>query len=162
MPYYVYVLLNPEGKTYVGHTNDLERRVAQHNDPDCRFTLHTKRHKGPWKLIHKEEYATRSTAVRRERQLKTGTGRQWIDTDAFRQSPPILHCASSPCSPLPVPCQGRLPGQWKGHHAAVHGIASFRINHISLAPVTGMKADLLVSAISTRPSWVSSRGIANS
>ena len=78
MPYYVHVLRNTEGKTYVGHTNDLERRVAQHNDPDCQFTLHTKRHKRPWKLIHTEEYATRSTAMRRERVLKTGKGRDRI------------------------------------------------------------------------------------
>jgi len=29
----VYVLVNPEGKTYVGQTADLERRLAEHNDP---------------------------------------------------------------------------------------------------------------------------------
>ena len=78
MPYYVYVLLNPEGKTYVGQSSDVEGRLAQHNDPQCRLTLHTKRHKGPWKVIHTEEYPTRGDAMRRERELKTGKGRDWI------------------------------------------------------------------------------------
>jgi predicted GIY-YIG superfamily endonuclease len=43
MTYFVYVRLNPKGKTYVGQTADLERRLNQHNDPACRLTLHTKR-----------------------------------------------------------------------------------------------------------------------
>jgi putative endonuclease len=76
--YWVYVLANPERKTYVGQTADLERRLAQHNAPEFRGTLHTKRHKGPWQMIHSEECATRSAAMRRERELKTGTGRAWI------------------------------------------------------------------------------------
>ena len=74
----VYVLVNPEGKTYVGQTNDLQRRLSQHNDPAYSGTLHTKRHRGPWRLVHTEEYATRSEAMRRERELKTGKGREWI------------------------------------------------------------------------------------
>jgi predicted GIY-YIG superfamily endonuclease len=52
------------GETYIGQTSDLERRLMQHNDPDYRGTLHTKRRKGPWELIHKEEYETRSEAMR--------------------------------------------------------------------------------------------------
>ena len=78
MTFFTYVLLNPEGKTYVGHTSNLSRRLNQHNDPDCRFTLHTKRHPGPWQLLHSETFPTRSAAMRRERELKTGKGREWI------------------------------------------------------------------------------------
>jgi putative endonuclease len=78
MAFSVYVLLNPKGKTYIGQTADLERRLAQHNDPECRLTLHTKRHAGPWRLLHSEEFATRSAAMRRERELKSGKGREWI------------------------------------------------------------------------------------
>ena len=78
MSFFVYVLLNPQGKTYVGQTNSLSHRLAQHNNPDCRLTLHTKRHPGPWKLIHQEQYLTRSAAIRRERELKTGKGRDWV------------------------------------------------------------------------------------
>ena len=78
MAFFVYVLLNPEGKTYVGQTGDLPRRLSQHNDPDCRLTLHTKRLSGPWRLLHYEQFPTRSAAMRREKELKTGKGRDWI------------------------------------------------------------------------------------
>ena len=78
VPYFVYILLNPDGKTYVGHTNDIDRRLKEHNDPDYSGTLHTKRHRLPWSLVHKEEFHTRSEAMKRERELKTGKGREWI------------------------------------------------------------------------------------
>lgn len=82
MRYYVYILRSEStGKTYVGQTSDLEKRLEQHNDPECRFTLYTKRNKGPWKLIHFEAYNTRSEAMRREKHLKGGQGREWIRTN---------------------------------------------------------------------------------
>jgi len=78
MAFFVCVLANAEGKTYVGQTADLDRRLAQHNDPCCRLTLHTKRHAGPWRLLHFEEFPSRTTAMRRERELKSGKGRERI------------------------------------------------------------------------------------
>ncbi|MEK7794731.1 MAG: GIY-YIG nuclease family protein [Candidatus Hydrogenedentota bacterium] len=79
MPYYVYILQSETtGKTYVGQTDNLQRRVEQHNDPDFTMTLYTKRNKGPWKLIHSEAHDTRTGAMRREKQLKSGQGREWI------------------------------------------------------------------------------------
>ena len=62
MPFFVYVLLNRQGKTYVGQTGDLPRRLSQHNDPNCRMTLHTKRHPGPWRLLHLEEFSDKETS----------------------------------------------------------------------------------------------------
>lgn len=79
MNYYVYILRSETtGKTYIGQTSDLEKRLAQHNDPACRFTMYTKRNAGPWKMIHTETYTSRSEAMRREKQLKGGQGREWI------------------------------------------------------------------------------------
>ena len=78
MRYTVYVLLNPEGKIYVGQTADLSRRLQQHNDPEFRGTLHTKRHPGPWRLVHEEQFPSRSAAMRRERELKSARGRDWV------------------------------------------------------------------------------------
>jgi len=78
MAFCVYVLRNPQGHTYVGQTSDLDRRLAQHNDPNCRLTLHTKRRPGPWRLLHSEEFSSRSAAMQRERELKSGKGREWI------------------------------------------------------------------------------------
>ena len=77
--YWVYVLVSETtGETYVGQTEDLDRRLREHNDPDCTGTLHTKRHAGPWRLMYSEPCSTRSAAMKREKQLKSGSGREFI------------------------------------------------------------------------------------
>lgn len=76
--FHLYILANPESEIYVGQTGDLQRRLAQHNDPQFRGTLHTKRHAGPWRLLHAEQFTTRAEAMQRERALKGAQGRQWI------------------------------------------------------------------------------------
>ena len=76
--YSVYVLLNPEGDIYIGQTGNLPRRLCEHSDPSFRGTLYTKRHPGPWQLVHHEELPTRAAAMRRERELKSSRGRDWI------------------------------------------------------------------------------------
>jgi putative endonuclease len=78
MKYHVYVLQNPDGKLYIGQTDDLERRCRQHNDPAHTLTRTTKRFRGPWKLVYSEELSSRSTAIIRERALKSGQGRAWL------------------------------------------------------------------------------------
>ena len=78
MAFWTYVLVNEGGETYVGQTGDLERRLAEHNGNRPSDTLHTKRHKGPWAKLYSKEYATRAEAMKREKQLKTGAGREFI------------------------------------------------------------------------------------
>jgi len=78
LPFTVYVLENPGGQLYVGQTADLAQRLAQHNDPADRLTLHTKRHPGPWQLVYSESCASRAEAVRRERQIKSMKSARWI------------------------------------------------------------------------------------
>ena len=79
MSFWVYVLQSETtGEIYIGQTHDLDMRLAQHNDPAHDLTLHTKRRKGPWRLVYSEDVPTRSTAMRRERQLKCGAGRRFI------------------------------------------------------------------------------------
>ncbi len=84
MGFFVYILVSEtNGATYVGQTSDLVRRLLQHNDPACRLTLHTKRHPGPWRFVHSERYETRAEAMRREMELKSGKGRDWIKAQNF-------------------------------------------------------------------------------
>ena len=78
--FWVYVLQNPAGKIYIGQTADLERRIAQHNDPENKLTRTTKRFPGPWILVFSESGPTRTDALKRERYLKTGHGRKWLST----------------------------------------------------------------------------------
>ena len=49
MSFSVYVLQSETtGEIYIGQTHDLATRLAQHNDPEHDFTLHTKRRRAPW------------------------------------------------------------------------------------------------------------------
>jgi len=58
------------GRYYCGSTNDIERRLKEHNDPEFSGTLTTKRFKGPWKLVWKKEHSSRSEAMILERRIK--------------------------------------------------------------------------------------------
>ncbi len=69
--YWVYVLRSQStGRFYCGQTSDLEKRVAQHNDPNHTFTRTTKVFDGPWLLVWEMECADRTAAIRLERKIK--------------------------------------------------------------------------------------------
>ncbi len=69
MPFWAYILSNPQGKLYVGHTNDLDRRLKEHNDPAADSRKFAPKHR-PWTLLWSEPHPSRADALRRERQLK--------------------------------------------------------------------------------------------
>ena len=76
MAYFTYVLKNQRDSIrYVGSGEDANERLRRHNKGDYKFT---KGHR-PWELVHQEEYSTRSEAMRREKFLKSGQGRKWLD-----------------------------------------------------------------------------------
>ena len=71
----LYVLKGKNGKRYVDITNDLTRRLREHL---------SKRSKGSQVLgefivLHTEEYANHKSARKREKFLKSGIGRKWLD-----------------------------------------------------------------------------------
>lgn len=76
--YYVYVIQNQKNRIYIGQTNNLEKRLNQHNDKKFSKKSYTKIQKGPWKLIYKENYLTRQEAEKREKALKSHKGRDWL------------------------------------------------------------------------------------
>jgi predicted GIY-YIG superfamily endonuclease len=78
MSFFVYVLQNPDGKLYIGQTDDLKRRSIQHDDPVQTLTRTTNRFRGPWKVIYSEMLSCRSAALAREKALKSGQGRAWL------------------------------------------------------------------------------------
>jgi len=75
LTYYVYVLKSNEGHRYIGSTGDLEQRLADHN----RGRNHATKHGSGWTILHQEQFATRGEAMKREKWLKTGIGRQWLE-----------------------------------------------------------------------------------
>ena len=70
--YHVYILQSIKtGKLYIGHTDNLTRRIEEHNT--SRGGKYTRRN-GPWKLVYSEKHLGRSSAVKRERFLKSTRG----------------------------------------------------------------------------------------
>ena len=68
----VYVLRSRTTKRlYTGLTSDLSKRLVEHNSDISTST----KHRGPWDVVHLEEFSSLPEAVRRERHLKTGHGR---------------------------------------------------------------------------------------
>lgn len=63
---YTYILECSNGQYYVGSTNDLERRIQEHQSGMGGWF--TSRHL-PVKLVYYEEYQTIEEAFKRERQL---------------------------------------------------------------------------------------------
>ena len=64
------MLENPNGRFYIGHTDNLEVRLENHNRTDkigAKFT----RKNGPWNLVWSERHGKRSGAIQRERQIKS-------------------------------------------------------------------------------------------
>jgi len=78
--FYVYVIKNNErGKIYTGHTSDLKSRLKRHNGLlKNKARSFTSKNKGIWKLIYGEKYETREKAIKREKWLKSGVGREYI------------------------------------------------------------------------------------
>jgi len=70
--YYVYILRSlRHGKLYIGQTNDLQRRVADHNSSQGgKYS----RANGPWELVYSEAHPNRSSASKRELFLKSVPG----------------------------------------------------------------------------------------
>ncbi|MGR6087188.1 MAG: GIY-YIG nuclease family protein [Arcticibacter sp.] len=61
-------------KIYVGHTNDLQRRINEHNGL-TEFKYWTTSYR-PWKLFYSIFFETRSQAMAEEKWLKSGVGRR--------------------------------------------------------------------------------------
>ena len=83
--YWVYILRNPAGRFYIGHTDNLDNRVANHNRTDKMAGKFTRKN-GPWTLVWSEEHLSRSSAVRRERQIKSWKSTKRIRTELLSMS----------------------------------------------------------------------------
>jgi putative endonuclease len=58
--------VKPLADSYVGSTDDLERRMSEH----LRGHTPSTRGRGPWKLVYKEEFVTLLEARRRALEIK--------------------------------------------------------------------------------------------
>jgi len=84
MSFTVYVLRSKStSKIYIGQTSNLAHRLEQHNNPEDRKSLYTKRNRGPWEVVYQECCSSRSEAMRREKALKSGQGRTWLHEEVL-------------------------------------------------------------------------------
>ena len=67
MDWIVYILKCSDSSLYTGITNNIANRVRAHqNGKGAKYT----RGRGPFKIIHQEQYTTRSAASKRELEIK--------------------------------------------------------------------------------------------
>lgn len=73
--FYNYIIENAKhDQLYTGFTNDLKRRLKEHNQG---LNFSTKRYR-PWKLIYYEACLDQADATRREGYLKTSQGMRLV------------------------------------------------------------------------------------
>jgi len=73
--FYVYALYSSKfNKIYIGQTCDLTSRLIEHNSGK---SFYTKRFI-PWEIIYTEEFETRGEVMKREKQLKSQKGREFV------------------------------------------------------------------------------------
>ena len=73
--YYVYLLKSEkDGKFYTGSTDDLKRRMTEHEAGYVKSTVRRK----PFKLIYYEACLNEGDARRREKYLKSGAGKKYL------------------------------------------------------------------------------------
>lgn len=76
--YTVYAIYNVDHKkVYIGQTDDLENRLKLHKNKAFEGS-YTSRFDGEWTLIYSENVPDRTIALKREEQLKSYRGREFI------------------------------------------------------------------------------------
>jgi putative endonuclease len=74
--FFVYILLCIDGSFYTGYTKDLDARTRQHQNG--KGAKYTKSHK-PQKVAYVEQFDSRSSAMKREREIKKLSHQQKLD-----------------------------------------------------------------------------------
>ncbi len=81
--YYVYVLRSINfNRQYVGFTSNIKNRLNQHNTGKTKSTKPYK----PWKILFYEKFENKKDAIAREKYLKSGIGREFINIKWPRSS----------------------------------------------------------------------------
>ena len=85
--HYVYVLRSVrDDGFYIGYSSNLRTRLRQHSAGNSFATSY----RGPWKLIYYEAYLEKADALGREKYLKSGAGRRFLQSQLknyFRKHP---------------------------------------------------------------------------
>ena len=69
MPFFAYILRTSKNTLYIGQTNNLEKRLKEHQSKSAKSAKYI-RYFDSVELVYREEFNTRSEAMKREAQLK--------------------------------------------------------------------------------------------
>lgn len=76
MSYFVYIIQSDNsGKYYIGSTDNVERRLREHNRGKTEYT----RNRGPWILRINQKYSTKEKARKIEFRLKKLKRRDYVE-----------------------------------------------------------------------------------
>jgi predicted GIY-YIG superfamily endonuclease len=77
MSFAVYAIQGSNGRVYIGHSEDVERRLHAHN----KGAVHSTRDDRPWILVKRQTFETREQARFFEWQLKRSKGKRlnWLN-----------------------------------------------------------------------------------
>jgi len=81
MEFVVYILYSKEhNKYYIGYTSNLIERYKSHNYLATKgFTIKYR----PWKVIYVDFFNNKTEAIRREKFLKSGKGREFLKKEVY-------------------------------------------------------------------------------
>ena len=75
--YSTYILWSDKlQKYYIGHTDNLSRRMTEHNTGKSKYTKLGK----SWTLMYHEEFTTKAEAMEREQEIKNRKSKKYIET----------------------------------------------------------------------------------
>ncbi len=72
MPFFVYILRTSSNTLYIGQTNNLDKRIKEHQERKSKSAKYIK-YFTSCELVYSEIYETRSSAMKREWELKQWT-----------------------------------------------------------------------------------------
>ena len=83
--YYVYALVSDkDNRIYVGITSNLTTRIKEHNSGKTKSTKFYR----PWRLFYSEECVSRIEARSKEKKLKSGFGKEFLN-DLLENNAPV-------------------------------------------------------------------------
>jgi len=139
MTFWVYILQCADDSYYTGHTDNLEKRIAEHH-AGAITTCYTHKRR-PLQLVFSQDFPTREEALASEQQIK-GWGRKkkeammrgdWAEvsrlaksksTNSSTESQPVYSEVPTTVRPELVEGQKLAQELTKGHGASIHGSTS--------------------------------------
>lgn len=110
--WFAYVLLCNNGSFYKGITNDLYRRFYEHYTG---IGADWTRVHQPVKVVHWEAFSSKEDAAAREKELKTGYGRTWLERQYAKidNGSPAPECKLRMAGEMVESELGMIPKGWR-------------------------------------------------